>query len=169
LAGVKFDASDTPYLPQYIDKDNDYIVIHPYPASDAGRVWDKWEELVTALKAAGYKIAQVGGKNDKLIEGVEDKRGLPYKDFLQLVEGCLYFIGCDSFCLHVAGALDKKGVALFGNTNPDFAMSWRGQIKILTGERACDNKYPCHEGTCEIENKCINNITVKQVIEAIGG
>lgn len=171
LARVEFAEKDMPYLPDFVSTTThgDYIIIHPCACDDEGRKWNGWDELVVALNNRGWKqIIQVGGEKDELVQGVIDLRGIGYVDLLRLISGADYFIGIDSFISHLAGGLDKKGVALYGNTSAKYALSWRGQLHTLQARRNCSKTHPCHIGVCDRRKRCINNIDVGEVVSHIG-
>jgi len=72
----------------------------------------------------------------------------------------------DTAPLHVAGAFDKKIVALFGPTDPQRHMPPGHHSVVLHRSLSCQ---PCYEGSCQIADKfaCLTQISVNEVFDAV--
>jgi ADP-heptose:LPS heptosyltransferase len=87
-------------------------------------------------------------------------------------------ISPDTGPVHIAGALKKKCIALFGNIKPDTRVRYYRTVKALypEGELGC---IPCHDvfGSCDLgadrdlsENPgtdCMRLLTPKRIVEAV--
>lgn len=76
-----------------------------------------WPDLLSKLKSQGHEIIQVG------VEGEEQltdnfKKNLPLNELSQLLLETDTWIGVDSFGQHLAWDLGKRGMAIFGQSDP---------------------------------------------------
>jgi hypothetical protein len=75
--------------------------------------------LTPFLSKANIKIVLLGGKTDKLYQGVFDARGNTLGQSHYLIRAALLHFGNDSWMTHAAGWLNKPLVALYGPTSKD--------------------------------------------------
>lgn len=102
-----------------------------------------WEELCAKLRHR-YTIIQVGTKSEPPLYNV-DKRllGNPLRKVIALIPHCKLWISVDSFLQHAGSALNKKGIVLFGKTNPS-----------IFGH---DNNINIYKKVCPLEKCHLNN------------
>lgn len=77
-----------------------------------------WPELVSLLQAQGHELLQFG------VEGEEQLvdnfiKGAPITEVSRLLLDCDTWIGVDSFGQHLAWSLGKRGIAIFGQSDPN--------------------------------------------------
>lgn len=58
------------------------------------------------------------------------------------VARCAYFIGCDSGIMHLAEALDKPGLALFGHIKPEWRLLPASRLELMFDSRTVNNRNP---------------------------
>jgi ADP-heptose:LPS heptosyltransferase len=100
--------------------DGKYIVLHLESFSDKKfrQVYGiKWEEVVTYLLTKGYKVVQVGVRNETLAGATEIKTTI--RELISLIYNCSYFIGLDSGPSHIAASLGKPALVFFGAVDPN--------------------------------------------------
>lgn len=71
----------------------------------------------------------------------------------------------DSGLMHIAAALHRPLVAVYGSTSPDFTPPLSDDVVMLTTEIEC---RPCFKRTCPLQHKkCLTEITPERVLAAI--
>jgi|GEM_PF-1358813 len=76
-------------------------------------LYQNWVELVKRLKEEmEIPVVQVGGDNDEHVAGAIDFRSIPFNQLGILISRAIFFIGVDSFPMHMALALlpNKKNM-----------------------------------------------------------
>ena len=87
------------------------------------------------------------------------------RHYIDWLASCRLIVTCDSLGLHLALALRKNVVALFGPTAPEQIHMYGLGIKLTpTVERAC---IPCFQSQCRSDNGCMEHITVDMVGDAV--
>ena len=83
-------------------------------------------------------------------------------DLLSVAEAV---ISNDSGLMHVAAALDKPIVALYGSTSPDFTPPLSNKSKLLFTDIDC---RPCFQRECPLEHKkCLTELEPSRAVAAI--
>jgi ADP-heptose:LPS heptosyltransferase len=142
------------------------IVIGPGAGCSQNKLWpmERWRELVA--RGRGFAFAQIGLRDEPLVPGAADYRGVPIRGSIGLVKHARAYIGCDSFGSHVAAAFDVPAVVLFGPSSPHVA-GHDGAVNLWRPPRCA----PCLEvlgaRTCPYGVECMANITVSDVETAL--
>jgi len=133
---------------------------------------DNWEKLIGMLSEEQYNLLLLGGNDEK-----ETLRELDTKfdsvlntgynnsvhEFAAVLSLCSIIITADTFALHVATALDKKIIALFGPTSMN-EIELYGKGKKLHTDDECECFY---RKRCTAEISCMQNISAEQVYSAL--
>ena len=78
-----------------------------------------WKDTVLALKAKGYYIIQIGVSDEIPIDNIDEiKLNLSLKELEILVKECTTFICVDNFFNHFCKSIDKRGVVIWGKSDP---------------------------------------------------
>lgn len=132
----------------------------------------EWEELIEKLECDKYNVLLLGGPEEVgIIKQL--KKDFKYVidtgcdnsllEFAAIVDLCDMVITSDTLALHVATALQKKIIALFGPTSANEIELYGKGIKLLALEGCkCYYKKNCNE-----EISCMEKITSEMVVEAI--
>jgi heptosyltransferase-2 len=131
----------------------------------AGRVVDS---------VPGVQIALLGSPNDRdTCEQVQQHAGAAagailnlagqtsLDDAIALVARARAVVSNDSGLLHIASALNRPVVALYGSTNPDYAPPLSDQARTVSLRLACS---PCRQRECPLgHHDCMNKMSVDLV------
>jgi len=119
----------------------------------ANKSWpvEKWDELKKRLSGKFSYSAQ---------EGMDDLRG-----YMDWINSCRLLVTNDSLGLHIALALRKKVVVIYGPTNPN-ETHFYGRAEVLYP----DTDYPCIpclNRSCDQQINCMEFISVSAVLSAV--
>jgi ADP-heptose:LPS heptosyltransferase len=153
-----------------------YAVVRP-GASQANKRWpvDRFAAIAEWLRQA-HGIATVVnlGPGDEQIDADVRKRfagvsiimnDLDLRGLMALLAGSGLFLGNDTGPTHVAAALGKKCVVIFGASDSKVWSPWKTEYRLV------ENPFPCRQcprGKCESldASQCIQSIGVEEVREA---
>lgn len=119
------------------------VIISPYskplrPPQDKQtnpKNYPYWKEVIAALRAQGIRTIQVGAGGEKPIGADEIKLGLSFSDLKKLLEASSTWASVDNFFNHFATYHKKRGVAIFGRSDPNI-FGYSENINLLR-DRAC--------------------------------
>jgi pyruvyltransferase len=77
-----------------------------------------WEELIKQLKEKKFYVIQVGVFGEKRLNVDEVKFNLSLVNLEKLIKECYTWISVDNFFQHLAANVGKKGIVLWGQSNP---------------------------------------------------
>lgn len=112
---------------------------------------DKWEALKKLLEGRFTYSVQ---------EGLDDIR-----KYVDWISQCRILVTNDSLGLHIALALKKKVVVLYGPTNPNETFFY-GRAEVLYPSVGYDC-IPCLDPGCDKERVCMDYIRPEEVVKAI--
>ena len=160
-----------------IDGSRKLVAIHP-GASWEGKRWDKGNFAALADKIMQHydvTVVLTGSKDElpltrKVAELMKKKPvnltgELSLRLLLALYERCLLWIGNDTGPMHLAVAVQKPVVALYGPTSPEkFGPSSPDSV-IIRKEISCS---PCKQHTCRFSTyRCMEAVSVEDVWKKI--
>ncbi|MDE5603947.1 MAG: glycosyltransferase family 9 protein [Helicobacter sp.] len=118
----------------------------------------KWKDLERELLKEGLSVSWQKGMNNLY-------------EYMDWIAGCKVLVSNDSLGIHLALAMKKKVVALFGSTSGEEIYFYKRGIcvypkipKNLLEEYKC---LPCYSPICAKQTHCMHFIDVKQVLESI--
>lgn len=116
------------------------------------KIWPKanWERLRSLLETRGFSVTWQ--------EGLEDLNH--YMDWLH---SCRNIITCDSLGFHLALAMRKKTVVLYGPTNANETYLYGRGVSVQPRGFAC---APCLSSACTHTRFCMDSITPEEVLAA---
>lgn len=125
----------------------------------AQRGWDLWlfgsakdRPICEGIASTSERAANLAGRTT-LEQAV---------DLMSLADGV---VSNDSGLMHVAAALDRPLVALYGSSDPGFTPPLNAHHRIVTLDLSCS---PCFKRECPLgTTACLVDMTVAQVAEAL--
>lgn len=99
------------------------IIISPfsarYPDGQASaKNYGRWNEVIKGLKARGYFVIQIGVEGEPDINADQRFNNLNFKSLISLLNKCHTWIASDNFFPHFAHYYGKKGIVLWGRSDP---------------------------------------------------
>jgi ADP-heptose:LPS heptosyltransferase len=126
------------------------IIVHPF-ASKKTKEWPHFYELIKILVNKGFDVAVVGkGERNLLWEGSNLVNGTTLKELINEINKGDTVITTDSGPMHLAIALNKTVIAIFGSTTKEmgFYPVFKNTYVFENGNLSC---RPCH---VHGKNKC---------------
>jgi heptosyltransferase-2 len=176
--GLRVDEANRSEVRERLALETDVPVTALCPGAEYGpaKRWppSHYATLARMLMDGGRRVWLVGSPNDVGVcseiegaaPGVVNLAGrtslLDAVDVLSLADDVV----CnDSGLMHVACALDRKVVALFGSTSPDYTPPLGRDVTVLTQDLHCS---PCFQRECPLGHlDCLTKLTPESVAEAL--
>lgn len=153
-----------------------YAVVRP-GASQANKRWpvERFATIAQWLREArGIATVVNLGPGDEQIDGDVRQRfagigvimnDLDLRGLMALLAGSCLFLGNDTGPTHIAAALGRKCVVIFGASDSKVWSPWKTEYRLV------ENPFPCNQcpgGKCESlgTSQCIQSISIEQVREA---
>ena len=157
-----------------------YIVLAPGAEYGPAKRWpiEKFTQLAINISLGGSKIVLMGSKSDVQeclqIEKVCKSRNVEVTNLsgqtdltqaIALIGGSNAVISNDSGLMHIAAALKRPQVAIFGSSSPLHTPPLNSLAKVLWLSLECS---PCFKRACPLGHlNCLKNITVGEVESAL--
>lgn len=142
----------------------------------AYKAWrvEGWAELAGLVRERlGVPIALLGGPRDReRVEAVAARAGggvidpgamASLLDFAALLERCAVVVTGDTLALHLALALKRRVVALFGSTSAT-EVELYGRGEKVVPEVDC---HPCYKRSCDLPYTCADSVSAEAVYAAL--
>jgi len=127
------------------------------------------------LHERGFQVWLLGSAQDAAITAlIQAECGALCEDFagrttldeaIDLMSCAARVVTNDSGLMHVAAALDRPTVALFGSSSPAFTPPLSARARVLSLHLACS---PCFARTCPLgHTHCLEQLEPARVLEAL--
>ena len=132
----------------------------------------RWKELIAAVGIKNYNLLLLGGPEEvEIIKNLRNEFDFlidtgcdnSLLEFAAIVDLCDLIITADTLALHIATALEKKIIALFGPTSLNEIELYGKGIKLSSGD-GCKCYYRKY---CSEETSCMEKITSDMVMEVL--
>src|SRR5438093_974487 len=140
-----------------------YVVFCPGAEYGPAKRWPYFKELAATLAA---EVVILGSPNDEeAARGIEG-RNLVGKttldEAIDLIAGAAYVVSNDSGLMHIAAALGRPLVALFGSSSPQMTPPQSGRAHVLWLKPECS---PCFQRECPLGHfRCMRELSVDRVL-----
>ena len=134
----------------------------PIPNKEWGP--EKFQSVVDALRHR-FEFVQIGSERDPRLEGTIDLRGkTSLRQAAATIANSTVFVGIVGFLMHLARAVDRRSVIVYGGREAPWQSGYTGNIN-LTGEVPC---APCwYLSKCGFGHRCMTEISVESVVSAV--
>ena len=146
----KYSLGYKPTSKEKFDIGLNYMVGSKWPTKAMSK--KKWEELYDKLTSLGFKVSWQQGLNNLY-------------EYIDWIHSCKIIISQDSLGLHLAMALDKKLIGIFGSTGFEEIYPYNN-AKFLTSNSKCP-KIPCYSQKCDYSKFCMDTISIDTIIKEI--
>src|SRR5947199_331439 len=143
----------------------DEVIAVPFRhgALQLGRRWHLGRELAERLE---MPVVLLGSPNDAAAAAGVGGKNLVGKttldEAIELIAGADLVVSNDSGLMHVAAALGRPLVALFGSSSPEKTPPQPGRSRVLWLKPECS---PCYERECPLGHfRCMREISVDTVL-----
>lgn len=166
-------------LMEYMGLHHDKPVVAFMPGAEYGpaKQWpaEHFAELARRLITDGYQVWQFGSEKDvavaEEIDALADNNTTvlcgktSLQDAIDLIAQVDVVVTNDSGLMHVAAALDKPMIAIYGSSTPGYTPPLSDRAKVLYLGLDCS---PCFERVCKFgHTRCLVDIKVDHVIRMI--
>jgi len=133
-----------------------------------GKCYDYFQEVLNFvyedLEKAGYKIIQIGAKEDRALNNVVHLQGQTnINQTAFILENSKLHIGNDSFAIHMCSAFDVPLIGLYSVSSPEIAGPfWKNKNQICLTPKNWKPSFNPNESP-----KRINEIKIESIIESI--
>ena len=140
-----------------------YVVLCPGAEYGAAKRWPYFAELAARLAAP---VVLLGSPNDaqaaRGIGGVNLVGKTTLDEAIDLIAGAERVVSNDSGLMHIAAALGRPLVALFGSSSPEKTPPQAGASRVLWLKIECS---PCYQRECPLGHfRCMRELTVERVL-----
>jgi len=132
-------------------------------------------ELANYYLAKGWQVWILGSAKDSEVvatiqqltqhQSVDLTGRTTLSEAIDLMSLARFVLTNDSGLMHIAAALDKPLIALYGSTDPHFTPPLSEKARIVQEKIGCS---PCFKRRCPLtHHECMKRLTVEKVIHAI--
>lgn len=159
-----------------------FILVHPAAALET-KQWlpERFGAVVRELASRGRQVVVTAGPGQQMLVErvaaagrsggvpagrVRELAPQPLRRFAAVVQKCELYLGNDTGTTHLAAALGRPVVVVFGSSNRVAWRPWGTEAAVVGSNRAC---IPCPGYRClhYPEARCIRDVSVEQVLEAV--
>lgn len=143
-----------------------YAALCPGAEYGPAKRWPYFRELAERI---GMPVVVLGSASDREaaagIRGTDLTGRTSLDEAIRLIAGAALVVSNDSGLMHVAAALGRPQVALFGSSSPEHTPPASDRARVLWLRLECS---PCFERECPLGHfRCMKEITVDQVLVAL--
>ena len=177
LTGDEIEYPEQPFFTDLIKyKEKSSILLFPGAIYGAAKRWQlkNFAELSKRIQKQFENPIFIMGKSNECINpGIEWATKATnlvgkttIRQFLDHIAKAALVIGNDSGAVHVAAAMKKPTIALFGSTSPEWTAPLGSHVRIVKTNVDCS---PCYRSRCpeQFNYRCWQDLTVDKVWETV--
>ena len=132
-----------------------------------------WKALCNALVKEGYRLLELGQDGEGVGVGLDLCGKTSVLEVAEVISGIDLLVSSDSGLMHLALALDKPVVALFGPTDPGILVQDEPLLHVIDNGRDCKACWNVsmamkEPGKCPLEiEECLETILMETVLHRI--
>lgn len=144
-----------------------YGVLCPGAEYGPAKRWPYFAELSQRLE---LPVVALGSPRDREhAEGIAGRNlagETTLDEAIELISAAQFVVSNDSGLMHVAAALDRSQVALFGSSSPKHTPPLSARSRVIWLGIECS---PCYARECPLGHfRCMRELTVAQVLDQLG-
>ncbi|UCF05964.1 MAG: lipopolysaccharide heptosyltransferase II [bacterium] len=157
--------------------EGEYCVLAPGATYGSAKMWPVacFADLAARLaRRSRWRIVLVGTAGERAcagqvieragVDGVNMAGRLTMAELLSVVRGARLVVGNDSGPVHLAAAMARPTVAIFGSTSPDWTAPRGDAVRVVSHRIQCS---PCFKQECpDGDPRCLVEIGVDEVFDA---
>jgi len=125
--------------------------------------WQVWLFGSEKDRAIGDSVITAMGQSDGMVQNLAG--GTTLEQAVDLMSLATVVVGNDSGLMHVAAALDRDLVAIYGSSDPGFTPPLNHRAQIIDLNLECS---PCFKRECPLGHyDCLKKLEPKQVLKAM--
>jgi len=164
--GLRADPTATASVAQRFGIEGRYAVLCPGAEYGPAKRWPYFRQLAERL---GLEVVLLGSGNDQPAAASVPGKNLVGKttldEAIELIAGAAFVVSNDSGLMHVAAALGRPLVALFGSSSPEHTPPRSTAARVLWLKIECS---PCFQRQCPLGHfRCMNEMSVEMVLQQI--
>ena len=164
---LKVDAAQVAATVRKFNVPQPYAVLCPGAEYGPAKRWPYFADLARRLPIPAVLL---GSRNDEPaaagVQGTSLVGKTTLDEAIDLIAGAQYVVTNDSGLMHVAAALGRPLVALFGSSSPEKTPPQSDQARVLWLKPECS---PCFQRECPLGHfRCMREITVQHVLAEVG-
>lgn len=144
-----------------------YAALCPGAEFGPAKRWPYFAELAARMPLPLVLLGSArDGEACKGVPGLNLAGRTSLEEALELLAGAELVVSNDSGLMHVAAALGRPQVALFGSSSPEHTPPLSDKARILWLHLECS---PCFERVCPLGHfRCMKELSVERVLEEVG-
>ena len=160
---LRIDAAQVAATRARFGLENPYVALCPGAEYGPAKRWPYFAELAARLQRP---VVLLGSPNDaSAAAGIGGRNlvgGTTLDEAIDLIAGADLVVTNDSGLMHVAAALGRPLVALFGSSSPEKTPPQTGRSRVLWLKPECS---PCYQRECPLGHfRCMREISVESVL-----
>lgn len=175
------EAARAALLQQFQLGDKPFIALCPGAEFGPAKRWPEqhYAAVAAAMIGRGWRVAIFGSANDRAVaeqiiallpetaqsEAVNLAGTTKLEQAVDLLSAADVVLSNDLGLMHIAAAVDRPLVVVYGSTSPRFTPPLAERVKILQLDIECS---PCFQRECPLGHlKCLNELKPERVIAAV--